>query len=64
MLTIREFDTAAGERFADGEREREVSDATVTFEVRDEGPRIVDVEAVFEAAADANVVAADRSRRR
>lgn len=51
---------AAGERItfavdrgvvtADGEREREVSDADVAFEVRDEGPRLVDVDAVFEAA--------------
>lgn len=38
---------------ADGEREREVSDAEVTFRVHDEGPRLVDVEAAFEAAIDA-----------
>ncbi|WP_254768164.1 NAD(+)/NADH kinase [Salinilacihabitans rarus] len=45
---------------ADGEREREVSDATVAFEVRDDGPRLVDVEAAFEAA-DADVFATERA---
>ena len=51
------FEVERGVVTADGEREREVSDATVTFEVRDEGPRIVDVEAVFEAVADVGAVA-------
>ena len=56
------FEVERGVVTADGEREREVSDATVTFEVRDEGPRVVDVEGVFEAAADAGVVAEDPRR--
>ncbi|MGM0606541.1 MAG: NAD(+)/NADH kinase, partial [Halobacteriota archaeon] len=38
---------------ADGEREREVTDAEVTFTIHDGGPRIVDVDATFLAAAEA-----------
>ncbi|MFA9516716.1 NAD(+)/NADH kinase [Halopenitus sp. H-Gu1] len=37
---------------ADGEREREVSDAEVTFTVDDGGPRIVDVQAAFREATE------------
>ncbi|MCL9817693.1 NAD(+)/NADH kinase [Natronocalculus amylovorans] len=41
---------------ADGEREREVSDAEVTFTVSDAGPQIVTIPAVFQQAVDRGVL--------
>ena len=45
------FDVSDAVLSADGERELEVSEGRVEMRVRDEGPRLVDFEAVFAAAS-------------
>jgi hypothetical protein len=48
-----EFDVPDGVVGADGERELELTDATVEFRVTREGPRLVDVDAALAAGAEA-----------
>ncbi len=51
------FEVPDGVVGADGERELELTDATVEFRVRSDGPRLVDVDAALAAGADAGTFA-------
>lgn len=54
------FDVVDGVIGADGEREVELADATVTMTLTDDGPRLVDVDATLEAAAEAGILIEER----
>ncbi|MDG5817351.1 NAD(+)/NADH kinase [Natronococcus sp. A-GB7] len=51
------FEVPDGVVGADGERELELTDTTVEFRVRSDGPRLVDVDAALAAGADAGTFA-------
>lgn len=57
------FDIADGVVGADGERELELTDATVTFTPVPDGPRLVDVEATLAAGTDTGTLASAVSDR-